>query len=196
MRREPESSVPVRREPELPAPGHRVRAEPQWLAAVQRVRRAAPLPAHVAARQACRVPDDPHQVVVRPVPDDRAQAADPLGPGGRSRVATQARGDAAEAEVRVLCLSAEARSTGASAVACRIGWVIRAFVSHDGTTTGRNRSQGQRAVVHAVGTDCKADQHSSRASGSGNDADRPGRFPRPPLDCICAHVAWPMRSWE
>jgi len=71
----------------------------------------------------------------------------------------------------------------------RIGWVIRAFVSRGWTTTGRSRSQGQRAVVHAVGSDCKADQHSSCASCSGNDADRPGRFPRPPLDRICAHIA-------
>jgi hypothetical protein len=71
----------------------------------------------------------------------------------------------------------------------RIGWVIRASVSHGWTTTGRSCSQGQRAVVHAVGSDCKADQHSSRASGSGNDADRPGRFPRPPLDSICAYTA-------
>jgi len=78
----------------------------------------------------------------------------------------------------------------------RIGWVIRAFVSHGRTTTGRNRSQGQRGVVHAVGSDCKADQHSSRASGSGHDGDRPGRFPRPPFDCICAYVAGPMRSWD
>jgi hypothetical protein len=64
----------------------------------------------------------------------------------------------------------------------RIGWVVRAFVSHGRTTTGRSRSQGQRAVVHAVGSDCKTDQHSSRTSGSGNDADRPG-------DRICAYVA-------
>jgi hypothetical protein len=39
----------------------------------------------------------------------------------------------------------------------RIGWVIRAFVNHGWTTTGRNRSQAQRAVVHAVGSDRKAD---------------------------------------
>jgi hypothetical protein len=71
----------------------------------------------------------------------------------------------------------------------QIGWVIRAFVSHGGTTTGRHRSQGQRAVVHAVGSDRKADQHSSRAGGSGNDADGPGRFPRPPLDRNCAYIA-------
>ena len=71
----------------------------------------------------------------------------------------------------------------------RIGWVIRAFVSHGWTTTGRSRSQRQRAVVHAVGSDCKADQRSSRANGSGNDADRPDRFPWPPLGCICAYVA-------
>jgi hypothetical protein len=71
----------------------------------------------------------------------------------------------------------------------RIGWAIRAIVSHGWTTTGRSRSQGQRAVVHAIGSDCKADQHSSRANGSANDADRPGRFPRPPLGCMCAYVA-------
>ena len=71
----------------------------------------------------------------------------------------------------------------------RIGWVIRAFVSCGWTTTGRKSSQGQRAVVQGVGSDCKADQHSSRAGGAGNDADRPGRFPGPPLDCICAYVA-------
>ena len=71
----------------------------------------------------------------------------------------------------------------------RIGRVIRARVSHGWTTTGRSRSQGQRAVVHAVGSDCKADEHSSRANGSGNDADRSGRFPRPPPDCNCAYVA-------
>jgi hypothetical protein len=78
----------------------------------------------------------------------------------------------------------------------RIGWVIRAFVSHGRTTTGRNGSQGQRSVVHAVGSDRKADQHGSRAGGAGNDADRLGRFPRPPLDRICAYIAWPMRWWD
>ena len=78
----------------------------------------------------------------------------------------------------------------------RIGRVIRAFVSHGGTTTGRHHSQGQRAVVHAGGSDRKADQHSSRASGSGNDANRPGRFPRAPLACICAYIARPMRPWD
>jgi hypothetical protein len=71
----------------------------------------------------------------------------------------------------------------------RIGWVIRAFVRHGRTTTRRNGSQGQRCVMHAVGSDRKADQHSSRASSAGNEADRPGRFPRPPLDCICAYIA-------
>jgi len=81
------------------------------------------------------------------------------------------------------------RIIGAHRWTRRIGWVIRAFVSHGWTTIGRSRSQGQRAVVHAIGSDCKADQRSSGANGSGNDADRPGRFPRPPLDCSCAYIA-------
>jgi hypothetical protein len=100
----------VRRQPELLAPGHRVRADPQLLAAVQRVRQAgtqpvvAPLPASVAARQACRVPGD------------RSRVAVPPGRGGRSReVATQGRGDAGAGEVRGLCRAKEALSTWESA---------------------------------------------------------------------------------
>jgi hypothetical protein len=60
----------VRREPELRAQGRQVRADPQLLAAVQRVRQAgpqpvvAPLPASVAARQACRVPGGRSRVAV------------------------------------------------------------------------------------------------------------------------------------
>jgi hypothetical protein len=121
--------VRVQQEPELPAPGHRVRADPQLLAAVQRGRQAghpprageqpvaAPPPASVAARQACRVPDGRRRVaVVLPDPGGLSLAAVLLDPGDRSRAATQARGDAEEA-VRGLCRVKEARSAGESAAA-------------------------------------------------------------------------------
>lgn len=208
------------------APGHRVRAGPPPPVGAQPV--AAPLPARAAARQACRVPDDPHRVVVRPArvigSRRRLPSARVVGPGwrpglvvmrrrgrfvsffcrrrldrrGRRRWGVRHKPRAAGGDWRAVrdVVRVEWTANAGSGIAPRarafrisrahrrtrrIGWVIRAFVSHGWTTTGRNPSQGQRAVVPAVGSDCKADQHSSRASGSGNDADRPGRFPRPPL---------------
>ena len=73
------------------------------------------------------------------------------------------------------------RIVGAHRRAREIGGVVRALVSHDWSTTGRNRREGQRGVVQAVGSEREADDHGSRARGPVRRCQSSQMVPRPPL---------------